>query len=236
MSSDDAVQARLARAMATVKAVGKDGKNREQGYTFRSIDAFLGAANRALASEGIAVTPRVLTRLADDSHATRGGAVLRWIDLEVETTFHAPDGTSVSTVTWGEGRDAADKATNKAMTAAVKYALMYTLMVPTSDIDEADASSPETVAPAARQRADAAQADVERLWRAVEQAVAVVEDLNARGEALRALWQEAQELGGLGCVVPVPADWRTEGGPTAVTLDQLIMHARTLVLNKEEEK
>lgn len=133
----------LARAMALVKPVGKEGKNREQGYAFKKIDDFMTAANVAMAEAGIHQVPRVLQRITDESHLTSNKAIMRWVDLEVEFTFYGPAGDSVTAVTWGEGRDAADKATNKALTAAQKYALMYVLMVPTSDIQDADRESPE---------------------------------------------------------------------------------------------
>jgi predicted RNA-binding protein with PIN domain len=48
------------------------------------------------------------------------------------------DWTSVTVTTIGEAADTSDKATNKAMSAALKYALIQTFSVPTKDMDDAD--------------------------------------------------------------------------------------------------
>jgi hypothetical protein len=62
----------------------------------------------------------------------------------MEYDFFAEDG---SKVTIGpipaEGLDSGDKATNKALSAALKYALIQTFSVPTEDMAEADLESPE---------------------------------------------------------------------------------------------
>ena len=54
-----------------------------------------------------------------------------------------PDGDSVDVVTLGEGIDTADKASNKAMSAAMKYALIELFSVPTQDVEDGDRTSPE---------------------------------------------------------------------------------------------
>lgn len=133
----------LADAMGRVRAVGKLGQNREQGYSFKKIDDFMTAANEAMAAAGVHQVPTVLQRIVDDSHTTRGGAINRFVDMEVRFRFYGPAGDYVDAVVWGEARDAADKATNKALTAAQKYALMYVLMVPTSEIRDADSDDPQ---------------------------------------------------------------------------------------------
>ncbi len=45
--------------------------------------------------------------------------------------------------TWGEGLDNSDKATNKAMSGAMKYALIELFCVPTQDVEDSDRTSPE---------------------------------------------------------------------------------------------
>lgn len=51
---------------------------------------------------------------------------------------------SVHTVcTYGEAMDSADKATNKAMSAAYKYAAFQTFCIPTEGDNDADATTPE---------------------------------------------------------------------------------------------
>ena len=57
-------------------------------------------------------------------------------------TFYAPDGSNVRAVVVGEAMDSGDKSSNKAMSAALKYALLQIFRVPTES-DDADATSHE---------------------------------------------------------------------------------------------
>ena len=53
--------------------------------------------------------------------------------------FVATDGSQVSCVVEGEGMDSGDKASNKAMAVAHKYALLQVLMIPTEEQKDPDA-------------------------------------------------------------------------------------------------
>jgi hypothetical protein len=75
--------------------------------------------------------------------ARRNGGTTRIVDMLVEFTFTAPDLTSLVVVTAGEGADVADKATNKAMAGALKYAIMQTFMVPTREMNDGDGDTPD---------------------------------------------------------------------------------------------
>lgn len=60
---------------------------------------------------------------------------------EVLTTYkivHTLTGESVEIQGYGHGVDSQDKSAGKATTYALKYALLYTFLVPTGDIDDAD--------------------------------------------------------------------------------------------------
>jgi hypothetical protein len=61
--------------------------------------------------------------------------------------FFADDGSSVSVTTIGEGMDSGDKSSNKAMSAALKYALVQMFCIPTADDKDSENDSHE-VAPA----------------------------------------------------------------------------------------
>jgi hypothetical protein len=61
--------------------------------------------------------------------------------VEVRTRYlliHAESGESVEIAGYGHGTDSQDKAAGKATTYALKYALLYTFLVPTGKIDDAD--------------------------------------------------------------------------------------------------
>jgi hypothetical protein len=61
--------------------------------------------------------------------------------LTIKFTFYTTDGSSVSAVGIGHALDTSDKATNKAQSSALKYALMQTFLIPTEedkDVEVAD--------------------------------------------------------------------------------------------------
>lgn len=137
---------RMALVMRDVDAVGKTGDNREQHYKFRPVDEFMNALHGPLVKHQVVVTPKVLQRDSFERDRRRNGEIIgvtRVVELLVEFTFHSPDGTTLTTVTAGEGADVADKATNKAMAGALKYAIMQTFMVPTREMTDGDADTPE---------------------------------------------------------------------------------------------
>ena len=66
--------------------------------------------------------------------------------VEVEFTFHGPDGSTIVCSALGEASDAGDKATSKAHSVAFRTALLQALCIPTDEPDP-DASSHERAAP-----------------------------------------------------------------------------------------
>ena len=70
------------------------------------------------------------------------GGVDKHVTLMMEYDFFAEDGSKVTVGPLpAEGLDSGDKATNKALSAALKYALIQTFSVPTEDMAEADLDS-----------------------------------------------------------------------------------------------
>lgn len=132
--------------MADIGPVTKSQKNTHQGYKFRGIDQFVNALHPALVKHGVVMVPEVLERVEQIKEVTRSNGnsgVDKHVSLKVKYTFWAEDGSNVSTVMVGEGVDSGDKATNKALSASLKYALIQTFSVPTEDMAEADLESPE---------------------------------------------------------------------------------------------
>jgi hypothetical protein len=75
---------------------------------------------------------------------TQKGGTLFYVTVEAEFDFvSAKDGSKVTVRTYGEAMDSADKATNKAMSAAYKYAAFQTFCIPTEGDNDADATSHE---------------------------------------------------------------------------------------------
>ena len=136
----------IPKVMADIGAVTKDRKNEQQGYMFRGIEDMYKAAHPALVRHGIFCCPQVLERISDDRISGTGKPAIR-VSLKVSHRFYATDGSFVEVITWGEGIDSSDKGTNKAMSAAMKYAFIELFSIPTSDIEDSDRVSPESGEP-----------------------------------------------------------------------------------------
>lgn len=138
----------MAEILAEIPSIGKDNKNKEQGFKYRGIDDVYNALHPLLAKHKVFMAPTVLSRASEDRTTAKGGA-MQCVTLSVEYRFFHADGSSISCTVMGEGRDTSDKATNKAMASAHKYALLQTFCIPTEDIgqDDPDAETPEPVQP-----------------------------------------------------------------------------------------
>jgi len=70
--------------------------------------------------------------------------VLFYVVVDAEYDFiSAEDGTRHTAKVYGEAMDSADKATNKAMSAAYKYACLQTFCIPTEGDNDADGTTHE---------------------------------------------------------------------------------------------
>ena len=133
----NAVQADLAK-----EGITKNRKNQQQGYNFRGIDDVFNALSPLLARHGLCILPRILTRHCDERQSKNGG-VMSYVTVEAEFDFVcASDGSKHIVRTFGEAMDSADKATNKAMSAAYKYAAFQAFAIPTEGDNDADAHTP----------------------------------------------------------------------------------------------
>jgi hypothetical protein len=136
----------IPKIMASVGAIGKNQKNEFQKYKFRGIDDLYNAVQPAFVSAGVFCVPSVQDFQTFES-AGKDGKVSFRVLLKMSHRFYAPDGSFVDVVTMGEGLDTSDKASNKAMSAAMKYAFIELLSLPTEDIEDSDRESPEAKKP-----------------------------------------------------------------------------------------
>ncbi len=127
----------MAKAMSEIDAIGKDKVNQQQGFKYRGIDQVYNALNPVLARNGIFMTPKVLNSEREE-RVNKNGTTLFYSRVTMEYSFMAVDGTSVTCSIIGEGMDSGDKATNKAMAVAHKYALLQTFCIPTEDMPDPD--------------------------------------------------------------------------------------------------
>lgn len=127
----------LAQILKEVGPVGKGRSNVQQGYKFRGIDDVYEAVHPLFAEHGVFTVPRILNEHTTE-RTTASGTVLRFVNVTMAYDFFASDGSFVTAEMIGEAMDAGDKASNKAMSAAHKYALIQTLCIPTGSTPDAD--------------------------------------------------------------------------------------------------
>lgn len=128
--------------MSEIGAVGKTSRNTQQGFMFRGIDAVMNAINPALVKHHLFIVPEVLEQRREERTTSKGNTLIYSI-VTVKYTFYAEDGSSVSAVVIGEGMDSGDKATNKAMSIAFKYACFQVFCIPTEEMVDPDQDSHE---------------------------------------------------------------------------------------------
>jgi hypothetical protein len=166
------VYEKIAAVTAELSKVGisKDSKNQSQGYAFRGIDQVYGALSPLLSKHGLCILPRVTDRQVIERQ-NRQGTALFYVTLTVEFDFvAAEDGSKHTVVTIGEAMDSGDKASNKAMSAAYKYAAFQAFCIPT-EADDADAHTHEVAAPV------------------VDSAIEAAVDLATNIEELNSVWK-----------------------------------------------
>lgn len=128
------------------QGISKDRKNDQQGYNFRGIDDVYNALAPILSDAQLCILPFVKGRTVTERQTQRGG-VLFYVNVDVD--FHlvsAKDGSTHVISVCGEAMDSGDKATNKAMSAAYKYACMQAFCIPTEGDNDADKTT-HAVAP-----------------------------------------------------------------------------------------
>lgn len=146
MSGNGLIYKKMLEVGKNIGAIGKNQKNTQQGYSFRGIDDLLNALNPALLNAGVFMTLEVISRseqIVEVERSSGRKGIDKHVSLSVRYTFHAEDGSTVSSTVSSEGLDSGDKATNKALSAALKYALIQTFAVRTEDMEDGDSVSPE---------------------------------------------------------------------------------------------
>lgn len=126
--------------------ISKSQRNTQgSGYNFRGIDDVYNAVGPILAKHGLVILPRCITRECVE-RVSGAGKALFYVTVEAEFDFvSSEDGSKHTVVMFGEAMDSGDKATNKAMSAAFKYAMFQAFCIPTEGDNDAD-SSTHTVA------------------------------------------------------------------------------------------
>lgn len=140
--------AKLAEIMGEIEFVEKRGRNTAQGYSFVRAADVANAVRKKMAEKNIIMLRQIVDKRCYET-MTSNGKVQQAIDLHVRYTFR--DGATGETLTqdgYGSGVDSGDKASYKAQTGALKYALRDAFLIP----DESDPEAFEDSDPPPQQR------------------------------------------------------------------------------------
>jgi hypothetical protein len=125
------------------EGISKDRRNRDQGFNFRGVEDVLNTLSPLLVKHNLLILPQFDTIDIRNHESAKGGYLS---DVFVKARFDivsAIDGSTHTVNTFGQGMDSADKATNKAMSGAFKYACFFGFCVPTEGVlDEGDYDTP----------------------------------------------------------------------------------------------
>lgn len=142
--------------MSEVKNIEKgltvgDGKMSYKGVSDKDVKLKIGQAmeKHNLIILPVKVNPNIkIDRWEEDSNY--GKKTKQTVFTEVLTTYkiiHTLTGESIDVQGYGHGVDSQDKSAGKATTYALKYVLLYTFMVPTGSIDDADKTHSQDIQP-----------------------------------------------------------------------------------------
>ena len=128
--------------MGDIGAIGKNEKNTQQGFMYRGVDTVMNHLQPLFVKHKIFVVPKVVGETREARTTAKGGSLIYSV-LKVDFTFYAEDGSFITATVVGEGMDSGDKASNKALSVAFKYACFQVFCIPTEEMVDPDSESPE---------------------------------------------------------------------------------------------
>ena len=196
----------IAAVMSEVKGIDKSmtvgaGTNAYKGVSDKDVKQVIGAA---MEKHGLICLPKqykptmTIERWQEvDSYsksAPKDMKTKQAVFVEMQAVFaiiHVETGQSVDIPAYGHGVDSQDKSAGKATTYALKYALLYSFLVPTGSIDDADKThSNEQPTPQPKR----AIKDFEAMKRAVSEDPSVLTKIVAQYEVSAAQLDDLQTL------------------------------------------
>ena len=126
---------KLAEVRRRVGYIQKRGHNERFNYSYVTAADIAGSVGDILAELGVVVIPS-LEEISYESAAGRGGATPMARVIMAYTFADVDSDEEVVATAAGQGLDAGDKAPYKAMTGALKYALLQTFLLATGDDPE----------------------------------------------------------------------------------------------------
>lgn len=175
------------------KGISKDGRNASQGFNFRGVDAVYNALAPLLAKHQLCILPRCTERVCVERVNAKGTALF-YVTVKAEFDMVGIDGSKHTIATYGEAMDSGDKATNKAMSAAYKYACFQAFCIPTEETSmDADADQQHDIAPAPDPMTLLADMDAATTVDALKAAFAVAWKASGKNATVQAHYQKLKQ-------------------------------------------
>ena len=199
------VQEAIKLVMRDVQAIGKNQRNREQGFNFRGVDDVVNAVGPALREHGVVVATVRCDVVSTERYKTAKGTEMQGVVVASRYRITGPLGDHLNASALGQSSDAGDKAIAKAQSVAYRVMLLQLLCIPTDEPDP-DSEAHERATDTPRERAQAFQQQLVN---------PEVQQVNARITE----WQ--QKLGwSIGEVLSHYAEWNNGANLNVATIDQ----------------
>ena len=133
MEEHKSIHEAMVAIMGEADPIAKSRTNSGQGYNFRGVAEVYQALQLVLVKHGVFTTSEVIGEPVYTEYTTSKGTLTFRTRAVFRFRFNHTTGGAVTTDTIGEGMDTGDKASNKAMSVAHKYALLQAFMIPTAE-------------------------------------------------------------------------------------------------------
>jgi hypothetical protein len=147
--------------MRDVTELAKSDKNRQQGFSFRGIDSVLNVVGPSFRQHGIGLEVEVTDLTYNTVEIGQRRTPMAHVLAHVDYRFYAGEDAKevIQCTVVGEAMDSGDKAVSKAMSVALRTALLQVLVLPTGEPDP-DSYNYERSEPEAPQAERDEQAEV----------------------------------------------------------------------------
>lgn len=137
MDNENGIYKALTAIQKEIGAIGKNKRSPGVTYAYRGIDDVMNELHPLLAEFGVTIVPEVMEQTRENRVTSKGTPMIYSI-MKIRFHFYAIDGSEVMATVIGEGMDTSDKASNKAMAIAYKYACFQVFCIPTEEMAKAD--------------------------------------------------------------------------------------------------
>lgn len=114
-----------------------------QGYKFRGVEQAMNLLNPIFARNGLALVPHAVTESNVIERQTKNGGAMYFASAKIEFRLYHSSGEWIPIIVWSEAMDTSDKALNKVMSVAWKYAAFQTFCIPFEDVADESTSAPD---------------------------------------------------------------------------------------------